>query len=75
MKKQKCPECGSSRLEWGYNKRIKTNVVQGRLNTNDVETFFYLGCADCSETVKIINCDDVINHIKELEQLLREVKR
>lgn len=57
---QKCPKCGGSQLEWGYSNRITNDVSQGRLNTNDVETFFYLGCEDCSETVKIINCNDVV---------------
>ncbi len=61
MEKQKCPECGSSQLKWGHGNRITSGVVQGRLNTNDVETFLYLGCEDCSETAKIINCDNVVD--------------
>ncbi len=59
--KLKCNECGSSELEWDHGAKITSGVVQGRLNTNDVETFFYLGCNECSETVKIVSCDDVAN--------------
>jgi len=60
MEKIKCPNCGSNKSEWGYGNTISNGVVQGRLNTNDVQTFFYLGCMECSETVSIISCDDVI---------------
>lgn len=60
MSKTKCNECGSSDLEWNYGNKITSGVVHGRLNTNDVKTFFYLGCRSCSATVRAIDCDDVV---------------
>ncbi len=67
MSKEKCGECGSLELEWDYGNKITSKVVQGRLNTSDVKTFFYLGCSQCSETVKIIDCDEVVNILSQLE--------
>ncbi len=61
MSKAKCNECGSSDLEWNYGNKITSGVAQGRLNTSDVKTFFYLGCPNCSATVRTIDCDEVVD--------------
>lgn len=45
-----CPECGEKKLAWGVSQRKKTNVADGCLSMNDVETVFHLGCNECSET-------------------------
>lgn len=54
-----CKECGSTNLTWHTSNVIRSNVQQGRLNTNDVECLFYLGCDDCSETLMTLNADKV----------------
>lgn len=54
-----CKECGSTSLYWFTNVRIKNNVVQGRLNTHDMECVFVLGCEECSETLHIQSADAI----------------
>ena len=54
-----CKECGSTNLTWHTSNVIRSNVQQGRLNTNDVECLFYLGCDDCSETLMSLRADKV----------------
>jgi hypothetical protein len=47
----KCQECGGEYLTWNQVSRNKSNVVEGRLRTNEVTVDFFLGCNDCSTTV------------------------
>lgn len=46
-----CPACGEKQLSWGTHPHKLTNVADGRLTANDIETIFYLACDYCSETV------------------------
>jgi hypothetical protein len=46
-----CPVCGERKLVWSTHPRNKTQIPDGRLTLNDVETIFYLACDYCSETL------------------------
>lgn len=46
-----CPNCEGGPLVWSAGPVKLTTVPDGRLTMNDIETQFYLGCADCSETL------------------------
>lgn len=54
-----CKECGSTHLAWQTSIVNRSTVQQGRLNTNDVEWVFVLGCDHCSETLATISADKV----------------
>lgn len=56
---KKCGECGSADLEWHCSQDTNSGVVDGRLRMHEIHTIFYLGCNACSETLKIINGDEV----------------
>ena len=49
-----CRNCGSTSLTWEVSSRNNSGVVEGRLRTGDVESICFLGCDDCSETVKVV---------------------
>lgn len=52
-----CKECGSTSVSWFASTRIRNNVPQGRLRTNDTECVFVLGCDECSETLHVAKAD------------------
>ncbi|TCM37743.1 hypothetical protein [Novosphingobium sp. ST904] len=54
-----CKECGSTGLTWFAHSRNKSQVVEGRLKTSDVECLFVLGCEACSETLRVATTDEV----------------
>lgn len=59
-----CRHCGGHALTWATSIVNRSNVQQGRLNTNDVECMFYLGCDTCAETLAMFSADrlaDVVN--------------
>jgi hypothetical protein len=61
----KCKHCGSTHLTWDNAITIRSGVQQNRLNTNDVECLFYLGCDECSETVAVLNADKVAQYLND----------
>lgn len=56
-----CGSCGGTSLTWQTHNVIRVGcpVQQGRLNTNEVECLFVLGCDDCSETLAVCSADDI----------------
>lgn len=57
-----CRECGSSNLFWFTSNRTTWNaspVQQGRLRTSEVECLFFLGCQECSETLRVVEADAI----------------
>jgi len=55
----KCRVCGGASLTWDTVNRVRNGIQQNRLNTQDVECIFYLGCDDCSETLALVKADTV----------------
>lgn len=51
IRKGICPVCGKKKLSWGTSPINNSSAANGRLRVGDVETAFYLGCDNCSETV------------------------
>lgn len=61
-----CPECEQSEyLQWNCSTRTTGGVPQGRLNSNEVIPIFYLGCEYCSETLGVVDGDDVAELLTE----------
>lgn len=54
-----CKECSGTSLTWFASTRIRNDVVQGRLRTNDTECVFVLGCDECSETLHVAKADTI----------------
>jgi len=54
-----CKECGSTSLTWQTSNITRSGFQQGRLNTNDIECLFFLGCDECSETLATVCADKV----------------
>lgn len=54
-----CKECGSTSVSWFAHTRIRNDVLQGRLRTNDTECVFVLGCDECSETLHVAKADTI----------------
>lgn len=55
-----CSACGAYRLVWSAGPVKLAPVVDGRLTMRDVETQFYLGCEECSETlIHSVSADEV----------------
>lgn len=51
--------CESPMLYWTCSHDTNSGVQDGRLRMHEIHTIFYLGCEYCSETLKIINGDQV----------------
>lgn len=62
-----CKVCGSSQLTWQSSIVNRSNIVQGRLNTNDVECMFFLGCDHCSETLATVTADKVTGLMNRMQ--------
>ena len=54
-----CKECGGTDLTWFDDKRIVSDLPQGRLNTRDVESVFVLGCDECSATLMVVKAHTI----------------
>ncbi|MBB6262528.1 translation initiation factor 2 beta subunit (eIF-2beta)/eIF-5 [Paenochrobactrum gallinarii] len=54
-----CKNCGSLDQSWQDGKRVTTGVSHNRLNLNDVEAFFFLGCNACGETLRYMSCEAI----------------
>jgi hypothetical protein len=61
-----CCECGSTELSWQTSIVNRSDVQQGRLNTNDVECVFSLGCDECSETLALVTADQIAGGLNNL---------
>lgn len=53
-----CCHCGGV-TEWFSTIRNRSQVVDGRLKTSDVDCVFVRGCTECSETLEVRTADDV----------------
>lgn len=62
-----CRVCGSADLTWQASIANRSNVQQGRLNTNDVDCIFSLGCNHCSETLATVSADKVVSMLNETQ--------
>lgn len=68
----KCHICESRDLTWFTTNVVTTGVQQNRLNTNDVRCKFVLGCNDCGETLKVVDCDHVAELLNATNSSLKE---
>lgn len=54
-----CRMCGSTDLEWAWSPHNRGQAVNGRLTLHEVVSLFHLGCVTCSETLAVIDPDEV----------------
>ena len=54
-----CHNCGGKNQSWSDGLKILNGIQQNRLNTNDIECFFHLGCEDCGETLKMVSAEKI----------------
>lgn len=54
-----CKHCGSVKQSWTTGKCVSNGIQQNRLHSDDVHCFFYLGCDECSHTLKIVSADQI----------------
>jgi hypothetical protein len=55
-----CSACGAYRLVWSAGPVKLSPISDGQLTMRDVETQFYLGCEECSETlIHSVSADEV----------------
>lgn len=55
-----CSECGSFDIIWDMVMENKSGVQEGRLRTQDVSVLYFLGCADCSETLRVVSGQKIL---------------
>lgn len=55
-----CRQCGGTSFTWFGHTRNKSQVVEGRLRSGDVEAVVVLGCDECSETLLVKSLDSVV---------------
>lgn len=61
-----CPACEGGPLVWSAGPVKLNTVADGRLTMRDVETQFYLGCEECSETlIHSVSADQVARFLTE----------
>ena len=59
MKNEICPNCSSEILQWHVGTRGPMDVPDGRIRMNEVSPIAYLACEECSETIRIIEEDEI----------------
>jgi hypothetical protein len=61
---EKCPECGSTNLQWGISHATRSSAPDGRLRMSEVSTVAFLGCGACSETVRTLDEQGIIDTLR-----------
>lgn len=62
-----CSNCGSTKLSFTVANEVPDYLMQGRLRSNEVQPYFYLGCTECGETLGRMHADRaaaVLNEVK-----------
>jgi hypothetical protein len=55
----RCPECGSRKLTWHADTKNYGGVQDGRISMREVGPIFFLGCDNCSKTIRVTEGDKV----------------
>ena len=65
---KKCSNCQSKALSWQCGVQ-NTGVCQdGQISMNEVKAVFFLGCDDCSETLKIVDFEKIVSYMNHLQK-------
>jgi hypothetical protein len=62
-KNRMCPNCGGTRVAWGFSPRNLVGVADGRLALHDVGVEFYMHCEECSETLATVDAEHVADFL------------
>lgn len=62
-----CGKCKSNQLVWVDAKVVSDDVQQGRLNSSEVNTYFYQICEDCGEIVVMLSSNQIANMLNNRE--------
>lgn len=63
---ESCKHCGSKLISWGASVQNTGDAQDGRLRIHDMRAVFVLGCDYCSETLNVVNGDDVAQMLPAL---------
>jgi hypothetical protein len=58
-----CKACGGTDLFWFTANENKSGVTEGRLRTHEITCVFVLGCQTCSETLKTVSADRLVEEM------------
>jgi hypothetical protein len=61
-----CKNCGSKKLKWHCSPVNLGGVQDGRIRMHETEVIFYLGCEDCSETLKTLHGNVIAEFLNEI---------
>ena len=62
----KCKNCGSEKLSWHCGKRGTDGIQDGRFRMHEVHVTFFLGCDECSETLKYASGDEIASFLTDV---------
>lgn len=54
-----CRNCKGTMLRWYVGTKGPNDVTDGRIRTSEVNAIAYLGCEECSETLRVIDSDEI----------------
>jgi len=69
-----CPNCHGHKTKWHADTRKTSNVVDGRLKSEDLQPIVYLGCEECSETIKVVTGYEFVEMYEQACQKIEELK-
>ena len=61
-----CKECDGRNFTWHCHPKNFGGVQDGRIRMHEIGVEFYLGCDDCSATLKIVDGDTVAGLLNDL---------
>jgi hypothetical protein len=68
-----CTNCGSEELKWQCATQNLGGVQNNMISMNETGVIFFLGCEECSETVKFVDGDFIAqflnNNLEEIKQI------
>jgi hypothetical protein len=70
-----CPECESQELTWHADIKNHGGVQDGRICMREVGPIFFLGCDECSETIKIIEGEIVAEFLTKMNKLKSKIEK
>lgn len=64
---QRCRNCESETLSWGWSPKVVTGgIADGRLRVGDVRSVLHLSCDECGETLLVLDPDAVAEVLDRL---------
>jgi hypothetical protein len=62
-----CTACGSQNLTWHCQPQNRGGAQDGLLKINEIGVTFFLGCDECSETLLLVQGDEVAERLTKIQ--------